>query len=137
MIVPLLPVIVVDDVISALACRGVEVDHVEANKWFRRAADQGFAEAQFNLGDELPSIPHPLSRPSLHSLIHSLSLLCAALNSLAGSGIAKDEAVAFKYFKLAADQNMGKAQFKVGVIDCCGVVDLLLADTNLQRFVTK
>ena len=29
---------------------GVEVDYVEAVKWFRKAAEQGFAAAQFSLG---------------------------------------------------------------------------------------
>ena len=30
--------------------RGVEQDDTEAVKWFRRAADQGIAEAQYTLG---------------------------------------------------------------------------------------
>ena len=30
--------------------RGVAQDHAEAAKWFRLAAEQGLAQAQFNLG---------------------------------------------------------------------------------------
>jgi TPR repeat protein len=30
--------------------KGVEQDFKEAIKWFQKAADQGFAEAQYNLG---------------------------------------------------------------------------------------
>jgi hypothetical protein len=30
--------------------QGVLQDYAEAGKWYRKAADQGFAEAQFNLG---------------------------------------------------------------------------------------
>jgi hypothetical protein len=29
---------------------GLEQDHADAMKWYRRAADQGYAVAQFNLG---------------------------------------------------------------------------------------
>ena len=50
-------------------------------KWYRKAADQGLAEAQYNLG----------------------------VAYLEGSGVGKDRAEAAKWFRRAADQGMEDA----------------------------
>ena len=52
-------------------------DEVEAVKWFRRAASQGWAEAQHGLGFAYAT----------------------------GAGVAKDEVEAVKWYRQAADRN--------------------------------
>lgn len=65
---------------------GVKVDPVEAFAWYQKAAQRGYAPAQFNLG----------------------------LAYEGGRGVAADDAQAFKYYLLAAEQGFGPAQFNVG-----------------------
>jgi TPR repeat protein len=60
-------------------------DYAEALKWYRQAADQGSARAQFNVG-------------RFHSQ---------------GHGVAVDQVEAIKWFRLAADQNDSKALFSL------------------------
>ncbi len=67
--------------------RGVSKDEAEAVKWFRKAAEQGFAESQSYLG------------------------LCYAN----GNGISKDEAEAVKWYRKASDQGDAAAQYNLGV----------------------
>jgi len=60
----------------------------EAVKWYRKAAEQGDADAQFNLGvmyDE-------------------------------GHGVLQDDAEAVKWYRKAAEQGNAKAQFNLGVM---------------------
>jgi chromosome segregation ATPase len=65
---------------------GVAQNFAEAFKWYRRAAEKGFAPAQFNVG-----------------LAYEL-----------GRGVAADEKQAFRYYLLAAEQGFAPAQFNVG-----------------------
>lgn len=65
---------------------GLKQDYAESVKWFRRAAERGFAPAQYNLG-----------------LSHEL-----------GHGVPADERQAFKYYLMAAEQGFAAAQFNVG-----------------------
>lgn len=62
-------------------------DDVEAAKWYRFAAEQGYAAAQFNL----------------------------ALMIGAGRGVAKDDFVAANWYRKAAEQGHVEAQFNLGV----------------------
>ena len=62
-------------------------DQVEAVKWYRKAAEQNLAEAQYNLG------------------------VCY----YNGEGVAKDEVEAVKWFRKAAEQNYARAQYNLGV----------------------
>jgi TPR repeat protein len=71
---------------------GLKQDHAEALKWFRRAADKGFAPAQYNLG-----------------LAYEL-----------GHGVPADEREAFKSYLMAAEQGFGAAQFNVGNMYAAG-----------------
>src|SRR6266481_5266799 len=66
---------------------GVAKDEAEAVKWFRKAAEQNVADAQFSLG------------------------VCYAN----GQGVAKDEAEAVKWYRKAAEQNVADAQYNLGV----------------------
>ena len=59
----------------------------EAGKWFQKAAEQGLAQAQFNLG------------VAYHN----------------GYGIMKNQKQAVKWFTKAAEQNLGDAQYNLGV----------------------
>jgi TPR repeat protein len=61
-------------------------DDVETVKWLRKAAEQGFAEAQNNLG-----------------------LMCVL-----GRGVSQDDAEAVKWFRKAAEQGYAAAQFNLG-----------------------
>src|SRR6266571_957049 len=66
---------------------GVAKDKAEAVKWFRKAAEQNVADAQFSLG------------------------VCYAN----GQGVTKDDAEAVKWFRKAAEQNDARAQAALGV----------------------
>ena len=61
---------------------GVSQDHVRAVEWYRKAANQGYARAQFNLG-------------------------AMYLN---GDGVAKDDRLAVKFIRKAAKQGEKCAQ---------------------------
>jgi TPR repeat protein len=67
---------------------GVAQNDAKAAEWFRKAADQGHAAAQSNLG-----------------------LLCAR-----GQGVAQNDAEAAKWFHRAADQGLAEAQTILGAI---------------------
>jgi TPR repeat protein len=66
--------------------RGVSQNHIEAAKWFRKAADQGMREAQYNLG-----------------------FLYAS-----GQGFPADYVEAVRWYRKAADQGLGEAQRLLG-----------------------
>src|SRR2546430_722208 len=66
---------------------GVAKDEAEAVKWFRKAAEQNVADAQFNLG------------------------VCYAN----GQGVPEDDAESVKWFRKAAEQNLADAQYNLGV----------------------
>ena len=68
--------------------QGVAKDEAEAVKWYRKAAEQNDAEAQYNLG------------------------ICYAN----GQGVAKDEAEAVKWYRKAAEQNDAAAQCNLGCL---------------------
>merc|ERR1711988_1739096 len=57
-------------------------------KWFRMAADQGYAQVQFNLG----------------IMYHQ------------GKGVAQDYAAAMKWYRMAADQGHAQAQYNLGIM---------------------
>ena len=62
--------------------KGVAKDRQEAVAWYRRAAEQGFAKAQYNLG----------------VMYHK------------GKGVAKDDKEAMAWFRKAADQDHADAR---------------------------
>jgi TPR repeat protein len=73
----------------------VQQSYAEAVHWFRRAADQGFAVAQYNLG-----------------------ILYAN-----GDGVLKDDTEAVKWYRKAAEQGLAQAQSNLGsmYVAACGV----------------
>ena len=103
--------------------RGVPQDHAEAVKWFRKAADQGFAPAQYSLGSHYArgdGVVKDVSEAvkwwgkaaeqgdaeAQYSLARCYSL---------GEGVGKDSAQAAKWLHKAADQGLARAQFRLGV----------------------
>ena len=68
--------------------RGVPQDHVEAAKWYRRAADQGYVFAQINLGVAYAD----------------------------GRGVSQDYAEAVRWYRKAAEQNNAQAQAKLALM---------------------
>jgi hypothetical protein len=76
---------------------GVIQDYNEAEKWFRKAAEQEWSEAQFNLG-----------------MMYSK-----------GEGVPQDYKEAVKWFTKAAEQGLSKAQFNLGTMygDGKGVIE--------------
>ena len=71
---------------------GLKQDYAEALKWYRRAAEKGFAMAQYNLG----------------------------LAYEQGRGVPVDERQAFKYYLQAAEQGLAAAQFNAGNMYAAG-----------------
>jgi TPR repeat protein len=71
---------------------GVPQDYKEAIRWYRMAADQGYALAQFNLG-----------------------VLYAN-----GFGTAQDFKEALKWYTMAADQGLAIAEYNIGVLHAQG-----------------
>jgi TPR repeat protein len=67
--------------------RGVPQDYAEAVKWFRKAAEQNYAQAQYALG------------------------ICYD----GGDGVTKDEFEAANWYRKAAEQNDAEGQFSLGV----------------------
>ena len=67
--------------------QGVPQNYIEAVKWYRKAADQGDASAQDNLG----------------TMLHQ------------GRGVLRDDTEAAKWILKAADQGDAKAQGKLGI----------------------
>ena len=71
---------------------GVKEDYAEAVKWYRKAAEQGQAEAQFTLG---------------------LFYYC-------GNGVKQDYTEAVKWYRKAAEQGDADAQCNLGYCYDCG-----------------
>ena len=72
--------------------RGVPEDDTEAVRWFRLAADQGGALAQFRLGVRYAN----------------------------GEGVPEDDTEAVRWYRLAADQGNARAQYNLGVMYSTG-----------------
>ena len=72
--------------------QGVPQDYAEAAQWYQLAADQGFTEAQYNLGVTYDE----------------------------GEGVPQDDAEAARRYRLAADQGHVSAQFNLGLMYSSG-----------------
>ena len=95
---------------------------VEAVKWFRKAAEQGVAEAQFNLGcayangegvtkdvDKAVKWYRKAAEQSYPSAQCSLGLCYDK-----GEGVIQDKSEAIKWYRKAAIQGVAEAQFDLG-----------------------
>ena len=68
--------------------QGVPLDYTEAVKWYRKAAEQGYAKAQYNLGVMYAN----------------------------GQGVQQDYTEAVKWYRKAAEQGKARAQYNLGVM---------------------
>ncbi|MCK9357724.1 MAG: hypothetical protein M0R22_11375 [Dehalococcoidia bacterium] len=96
-------------------------------RWYRRAADQGDAEAQFNLGvcydtgqgvamDRAKAMWwYRLAADQGHAAAQYNLGVCYDNGWLIGQGVAVDHAEAVRWYHLAAAQGGAKAQYNLGV----------------------
>ena len=85
---PLTPLLALPALVRLLKGQGVPQDYAEAVQWYRKAAEQGVAKAQFNLG-----------------LMYDNGL-----------GVTQDYARAGKWYRKAAEQGYATAQFNLGLM---------------------
>jgi TPR repeat protein len=79
--------------------RGVAQDYAEAVRWYRKAAEQGHANAQFNLGNMYSNLQFNLGNMYFD-----------------GRGVPQDYAEAVRWYQKAADQGVPEAQFNLGLM---------------------
>ena len=114
---------------------GVPQDYAEAVSWFRKAAEQGSANAQYNLGQmyrqgqgvprdyaeavkwhRLAAEPErPQQDPFAGDSIAGARINLGVAYSR-GQGVPQDYAEALKWYRLAAEQGNAGAQFKLGLM---------------------
>ena len=100
-------------------------DEVEAVKWYRKAAEQNVARAQFNLGvcydngcgvakNEVEAVRWYRKAAEQNSAAAQFNLASCYAR---GEGVAKDEVEAVMWYRKAAEQNHTAAQYNLGF--CC------------------
>ena len=100
-------------------------DEVEAVKWYRKAAEQNYAEAQYNLGvcyahgegvakDEVEAVKW-FRKAAEQNVRQRLNTIWASATHK-GHGVAKDEVEAVKWYRKAAEQNDAEAQYNLGLL---------------------
>jgi TPR repeat protein len=102
----------------------VELDYVEAAKWYRLAARQGVPQAQFNLGmiydAGLGVTKNQIEAVRWYRAAAEQGLAIAQLNLgvayADGEGVSNNEIEAVRWFRLAAIQGDAQAQFNLGVL---------------------
>ena len=110
-------------VMSALG-EGVPQDDAEAVAWYRKAAEQGYAPAQSNLGfmyDEGKGVPQ--DDVEAIDWYRKAAEQCSAVAQFnlgvmytSGEGVLQDDAAAVTWFREAAEQGDAQAQFTLGVM---------------------
>src|ERR1039458_9365426 len=104
-------------------CLGVERDEAEAVKWYRKAVEQNFVRAQFNLGvcyerglgvatDYVEAAKWYRKAAEQNFALAQYNLGICYAN---GKGVVKDEEEAVKWFGKSVEQNIAAAQFCIGV----------------------
>jgi len=102
---------------------GAGKDPAESVRWYLKAADQGYAPAQFNLawmfGSVLGVGQDYVAAASWYRTAAYQGFAPAQFNLGAmydtGEGVAQDYAEAVKWYRKAADQGLEKAQFNLGL----------------------
>ena len=92
--------------------KGIPQDHKTAVKWYRLAAEQGYADAQeyldkLLLHEKLKSLTLAAENGDKHA---SFKLGGMYMGTIVGHGIPKDRETARKWYKLAAEQGHTGAQ---------------------------
>ena len=102
---------------------GAATNYVEAVKWYRKAAEQNFALAQYNLGvayregralkmDDVEAVKWFRKAAEQNYAGAQYNLGNCYQN---GVGVARDHVEAVKWFQRAAEQNDARSQFNLGV----------------------
>ena len=100
---------------------GLSRNYEKILKWFRKAAEQGFADAQNSLGNMYYNGIGDKNYAEAFKWFKKAAEqgLADAQNSLGnmyyyGDGVEQDYAEALKWYKIAAEQGLAKAQFNIG-----------------------
>jgi hypothetical protein len=107
---------------------GVPKDETEAVKRYRKAADQGYAVAQFNLGRMYSAgWGVPKNEPEAVRWYRKAAdqgdapaQFNLGVMYVKGQGVPKDEAVAVQWYRKAADQGLARAQHNLGLMYAYG-----------------
>jgi TPR repeat protein len=78
---------------------------LKAVEWWKCAALQGVAQAQYNLGMGI----------GVRSVLYLNWMYAAGLSYDEGQGVQKDESQAVYWYSLAADKGVAEAQFALGM----------------------
>lgn len=123
---------------------GLSVDDAAALAWYTRAAEGGLATAQYQLAIRLEygtwtPLPEPQAKPGVlmrlgqvfgslfgrtreeaeQEFIEAL-VQCDALDGPVARGKVDDFPAAYRWYVAAAEQNLGPAQERAGVMQACG-----------------
>ena len=101
---------------------GTDKNHTEAVKWWRKAAEQGYTKAQYNLGIAYANgegVPEDRSeavkwvrKAAEQGDANAQCLL--GFYYILGKGVAKDMSEAVKWYRKAAEQGDATAQYELG-----------------------
>eukprot|EP00729_Bicosta_minor_P008540 gene8540-biopygen22933 len=135
--------------------KGVEQDHVEAGKWFRKAAEAGFANGQCNLGtmyDKGKGVAQDHVEAAKWFRKAAEAGVALAQNNLAGmyingQGVAQDFAEALRWSRLAAVQGYKDALVVLEVLQQVNLIPtpppgtavttILLTSANAAKYNNK
>ncbi|HKW55038.1 MAG TPA: tetratricopeptide repeat protein [Stellaceae bacterium] len=113
--------------------QGVPSDGAEAEKWYRRSADSGYAEAQNSLGSAYQAEHRYADAVGWYQKGadqgHALALNNLAYMYDLGLGVTQDRHHAFELYMKAADQGNPQAMFNIAVVYGAGQV----RDPNLEQ----
>lgn len=114
--------------------RGVPRDYAEGVKWFRKAAEQNHAKAQYNLGKchtrgegverDYTEAVKWFRKAAEQNSARAQSDLGVCYDN--GQGVEKDFAEAVKWYRKSAEQNYAEAQYNLGI--CYGFGKGVLKD---------
>ena len=100
--------------------QGVPRDAAETEKWYRRAADSGYAEAQNSLGSTYQADRRYSEAVAWYQKAadqnHTLALNNLAYMYDLGLGVTQDRRHAFELYMKAADQGNPQAMFNIAVV---------------------
>ncbi len=104
--------------------KGVPRDYVQAVEWYRKAAEQGFTTAQFNLASMYQSgqgVPKDLGQAVVWYRKAAAQGYANAQSNLGfmyqnGLGVEKDSGQAVAWYSKAAEQGLATAQINLGLM---------------------
>jgi len=105
--------------------QGVERDHEKARHWFTKSAEQGYSDAQFNLGvmygdsvdateEDMKMAAHWFSKSAEQGDPNAQCRLGLMYDS--GEGVPEDDEKAVYWFTKSAEQGDSIAQFRLGLM---------------------